>query len=192
MLTYADVCSRIGASPDVGFGEDALFELYAQPGNDVRGDYFRLFGAGEGARYSISFLYWYRSTNTDAQGALVGLLPSLALKGWVFIFFFRRATSGAAASGASASWALKGWVFGRATAAQGGGGYFLGPLGTQFTRFTGTKVQILTQTALPVADTPETATALLVAFLRAAAADHMLQVLNSLALLELPAQKYKY
>ena len=87
MLTYADVCSRIGASPDVGFGEDALFELYAQPGNDVRGDYSRLFGAGEGARYSVFLLYWHRSTDTDAEGALAGLLPSLALKGWVFNFF---------------------------------------------------------------------------------------------------------
>jgi hypothetical protein len=88
MLTYADVCRRIGASPDVGFGEDALFELYAQPGNDVRADYVRLFGAGDGARYSIFLLYWYRSTNSDAEGALVGLLQSLALKGWVFNFLF--------------------------------------------------------------------------------------------------------
>jgi hypothetical protein len=151
MLTYADVCRRIGASPDVGFSEDALFELYAQPGNDVRADYFRLFGAGEGARYSIFLLYWYRSTNSDASGALVGLLHSLALKGcfklfcFYFLLFVTCATSGAAAraaaSAASASCALKGWVFGRATAAQGGGGYFLGPLGTHFSRFTGAKVQ---------------------------------------------------
>ncbi len=53
---------------------------------------------GWGARYSIYWLYWYKSTNTDAEGACFG--------------------------------------------AEGGA------LGTQFTGFTSTQVQILTQKAL--------------------------------------------
>ena len=40
---YDGFCRRIGVSPEDGLSEDALFELYAQPGNDVNTDFRALF-----------------------------------------------------------------------------------------------------------------------------------------------------
>ena len=44
---FKSFCKRVGADPALGLGEDALFEIYAQPGNDVNNDYRILFASAE-------------------------------------------------------------------------------------------------------------------------------------------------
>jgi RimJ/RimL family protein N-acetyltransferase len=44
---FKSFCRRVGADPALGLGEDALFEIYAQPGNDVNSDYRILFASSE-------------------------------------------------------------------------------------------------------------------------------------------------
>ncbi len=44
---FRSFCKRVGVDPAQGFGEDGLFEIYAQPGNDVDFDFRVLFGGDE-------------------------------------------------------------------------------------------------------------------------------------------------
>ena len=44
---FNSFCKRVGVDPAQGLGEDALFEIYAQPGNNVDNDYRVLFGGEE-------------------------------------------------------------------------------------------------------------------------------------------------
>jgi GNAT superfamily N-acetyltransferase len=114
---YEAFCRRVGVSPAEGFSEDALFEIYAQPGNSVTYDAGVLFEGAAGPRMQMA--------------------------------------GGAGGGGGRGSSPARGWVLGRRTAAaEGGSGYFIGPL---------------------VARDAECATALLIAALRGAAADHKLR-----------------
>lgn len=51
---YEAFCRRVGVSPADGFSEDALFEIYAQPGNSVTYDASVVFGGAAGPRMQMA------------------------------------------------------------------------------------------------------------------------------------------
>lgn len=133
-------CRRIGVSPAQGLGEDALFEIYAQPGNNVQSDFQVLFGNTQDA-----------ITTQEGQGGCPrlpgGNAPWCACK--------QDKKGELCWDGGSSGTPLKGYVFGRAKQSVSGSSTFaLGPL---------------------VAGDTETATALVLAFLRGAAVHEKLK-----------------
>lgn len=110
-------CRRIGASPDQGLAEDALFEIYAQPGNNVEHDFQVLFGNSENAL----------ALQDQGTAELAGC-PRLP--GGTAPWCACTEKKGKLCwDGGNVSTPLKGWVFGRPTQLQSGSSSFaLGPL----------------------------------------------------------------